>query len=103
MMYMGISQITKQWDLLETNGGKLLENIIQAISRDVLLNSMFLADDLGMDVRGHVHDELITLSDDDPLEPGLETLKWCMSQPPSFMPGFILTAEGWEGYYYRKE
>jgi len=102
MVYKGINQITKQWSDIETNGGKLLENIVQAMARDVLLHSMFLADDFGMRIVGHVHDEVITLSDDDPLESGLETLKWCMSQPPAYMPGFVLTAEGYEAYYYRK-
>ena len=102
MVYKGINQITKQWSDIETNGGKLLENIVQAMARDVLLHSMFLIDGLNMEIVGHVHDEVIVLSDDDPLDSGLETLKWCMSQSPSYMPGFVLTADGFEAYYYRK-
>jgi len=103
LVYDGINQITKQWGPIETNGGKELENIVQGIARDVLLHSMFLADERAIDIRGHFHDELATLRRiSDPFAPGLTTLKWCMSQAPACMPGFVLTAEGWEGYYYKK-
>lgn len=94
---------THKWGRVKTYGGKLTENVVQAMSRDDLLNSMFLADEMGFDIWGLFHDELATEVDADSIG-GLtvEDLNWCMCQVPEWAPGFILGAEGYESKYYKK-
>lgn len=91
-----------KWGPVYTYGGKLCENIVQAIARDVLANAMLLADEAGANIIGHVHDEILVLSDDNPLDFGLEDLKYCMSVTPSWAEGLPLAAEGFESRVYRK-
>ena len=98
----GVGQMVKGWGQVYTYGGKLTENIDQASSRDVLVNGMFLADEMGMNIVAHVHDEIICEEDDDPFAPSIQDLKWCMEQTPKWAPGLLLAAEGWEGHYYKK-
>lgn len=100
--YDGIDQISRQWGLVRSHGGKIVENIVQAISRDVLAESMLEADEVGFEIIGHVHDEIVTLSDDTEDSLGLVDLKCIMSTTPQWAPGLPLNAEGYEGYYYRK-
>jgi DNA polymerase len=102
MAYDGMNQETKQWESILTHGGKLTENIVQAISRDVLADAMVLADDLGFEIVGHVHDEIVTMSHDSEESLGLVDLRWCMMQTPAWAPGLPLSAEGYEGRTYRK-
>jgi DNA polymerase len=58
---MGMKQGTRQWARLNTHGGKLTENIVQAIARDALAVGLKRAMDAGWPLVGHVHDELIAL------------------------------------------
>lgn len=91
------------WGPTKTYGGKLVENAVQAISRDILLNGMILADEMGFGIFGLFHDELATEVPDDPLTGlRLSDLVWCMSDVPDWTPGLLLGAEGYEGAYYRK-
>jgi len=91
-----------KWGRVKTYGGKLCENAVQAISRDLLLNGMFLADEMGFDIFGLFHDELACEVDDDLMGLRLHDLVWCMSEVPDWAPGLLLGAEGFEGYVYRK-
>jgi len=92
-----------KWGRVKTYGGKLTENAVQAISRDDLLNSMFLADDMGFHIWGLFHDEIAVEEDDDIFEaPGLGDLIWCMVQVPDWAPGLILGAEGYTSKVYKK-
>lgn len=61
LTYMGQPQGTKKWVRMDTHGGKLTENIVQAIARDVLAMAMKRSSDAGFNLIGHVHDELIAL------------------------------------------
>lgn len=91
----------KVWGPVATHGGKLTENIVQAIARDILVEALLLADETGLFIVGHVHDEIITENS----EAGfldVDDLRWCMSQPMKWAPDLPLTAEGWSGYYYKK-
>lgn len=90
------------WGPQTTHGGKLVENIVQAIARDVLVNGMFLAEDIGFEIAFHVHDEIITEVEDDDLL-GVDDLIACMSAKIDWAPGLPLGAAGWEGYFYRKD
>lgn len=91
-----------KWGRVKTYGGKLCENAIQAMSRDDLLNSMFLADEMGFDIWGLFHDELATEVEDSPFGLRLEDLNWCMVQIPDWAPGLLLGAEGYESQVYKK-
>jgi len=98
--YMGQDNQTKQWIRISTHGGKLLENITQAIARDVLLHGMMLADEAGLEIVLHVHDEVGILRG---TESKLDELIRCMSTVPKWAPGLILGAAGFSSQYYRKD
>src|SRR5258708_5918392 len=100
--YDGIDQITRMWGVVRSHGGKIVENVVQAISRDVLADAMLEADEVGFEIIGHVHDEIVTLSEDTEDSLGLVDLKCIMSTTPVWAPGLPLNAEGYEGYFYRK-
>jgi DNA polymerase bacteriophage-type len=102
IIYEGIDQVLKIWTEITTHGGKLVENIVQAIARDILVHGMLLADEMGLFIVAHVHDEIVTENPDTPEGLGLEDLAWCMSQVPSWALGLPLEAKGWSGYYYKK-
>lgn len=57
--FWGVDQIKKRWSHQETYGGKLVENIVQGISRDLLAEKMLLFDELGWKIAMHVHDEIV--------------------------------------------
>ena len=88
--------------MVMTNGGPVLvHNCDQAMSRDLLAHGMRLAEDKGMRVIGHIHDELITMvPDNSPL--GLPDLIKCMTTPPAWAPDLLLGADGYESRVYRK-
>lgn len=88
--------------LVDTYGGKLVENVVQAISRDLLVNSMFLAEECGLKVIGHVHDEIIVEHELDGVELGFEELHRCMSTPPDWASTLPLEAETYESKRYTK-
>lgn len=100
----GVGKIGKGqvWGPVYTYGGKLTENIDQAISRDLLANSMMLVDEAQAEIVMHVHDEIVVLGDKDPFSFGLADLKRIMETNPDWAPGLELGAEGWVGKVYRK-
>ena len=91
-----------QWGRVKTYGGKICENAIQAMSRDDLLNSMFLIDEMGFGIWGLFHDEVATEVDDTWDGLTLNDLNWCMVQIPWWAPGLMLGAEGYESQVYKK-
>lgn len=92
----------KSWFRQSTYGGRLCENIVQGIAADLLIEAMHKAEaDSGLEVVGHVHDELITLASTDDLE-ALERLEGYMSQTPAWATGLPMKAEGYEGPRYGK-
>jgi DNA polymerase len=100
----GVGQIGKgnKWGSVYTYGGKITENGDQGFSRDVFTHGMILADEMGMNLVFHAHDEAVAEEDDDPFAPGLSDLKFCMEFVPEYAPGLLLAAEGWEGKVYKK-
>jgi DNA polymerase len=101
LFYYGMNQTTKQWTRQDTYGGKLVENIVQAIARDILADSMRRVSDAGYSLVMHVHDEIIA---ETPNGTGsLEEVCKLMSQPLSWAPDMPLAAEGFETDYYRKD
>jgi DNA polymerase len=91
------------WGRQSTWGGRLTENIVQAVARDVLAEGMVRAEKWGMPLVGHVHDELICLS---PRASDYtfnhKDLEIAMSAPISWAPGLPLAAEGYESEFYMK-
>lgn len=101
--YMGVNQYTKKWARIKTYGGKLVENIVQAIARDVLAANMALIEACGYQIVLSVHDELITETPDDPCQFSSDDLAAMMSHVPAWAKGLPLSAAGFETTRYRKD
>lgn len=101
LSYMGLNQTTRKWERIETWGGKLTENLVQATARDCLKESMLALSAEGFDIRAHVHDEVIIT---EPIE-GRSVDEVCsiMSKPLRWAPGLPLRADGYETPYYKKD
>lgn len=99
--YMGMDQTSKKWTRLETWGGKLVENIVQAFARDCLAESIMKLDKAGYRVVFHVHDEVIL---DEPKDrSSAQEVAELMGQPIEWAPGLPLNADAYECEYYRKD
>ena len=97
--YEGIGN-TKKWERIETYGPKLVENIVQAISRDILCDAMRRLDDAGLSIVMHVHDEVVIEADDGVL---LDEVCQIMSITPPWAKGLILRADGFMCPFYQKD
>lgn len=95
--YMGVGA-TKKWERIESYGPKFVENIIQAVSRDILCHAMKNLQ--GRYICGHVHDELIV---ECPETTQVYEITETMSETPNWMPDLNLKADGYETYWYKKE
>lgn len=101
LTYMGVNQYTRKWERLKTYGGKIVENINQAMARDVMAHNMVEAEEAGFEIILTVHDELVT----EPLDSGQwssDRLSRILSSVPPWAPGLPLAAEGYEAKRYRK-
>jgi len=102
LRYLGVNTYSKKWGVCDTYGGKLVENMTQAVARDVLMHGMALAESAGYNVVLSVHDELITEAPDSP-EFNAEKLSEIMSTVPVWAEGLPLAAAGFECKRYKKE
>ncbi|MBS1988737.1 DNA polymerase [Candidatus Dependentiae bacterium] len=101
LVFMGMNQTTKQWGLQETYGGKLVENIVQAVARDCLAEAMLRLDAAGYKLVMHVHDEVVL---EMPYGKGsTEEVNHIMSQPMPWAKDLPLTADSYETVYYKKD
>jgi DNA polymerase len=98
--YMGMNQYTKQWSRIGTYGGKLAENVTQAVARDILAVAMPVAEAAGFEIVLHVHDELVT---EIPLGGNSAGLGEIMRTAPAWADGLPLAASAYETNRYRKE
>lgn len=98
--FMAENPLTRQWERADTYGGKLVENIVQAIARDFLVNAIFNLEDKGYTVIGHVHDEIITEDDKDFGSP--EEIEELLCKIPAWGKGCYIGAEGFVTTRYRK-
>lgn len=89
---------TRQWMLMGTHGGKLVENVTQAAARDFMAEAMFRAEAQGLEVVLTVHDELLTETEKGTVDE-LETL---MSVLPTWATGCPIKVSGWAGPRYKK-
>ena len=95
--YEGTNGTTKKWERLETFGGKLVENITQAVSRDILMFAIRNMKDYR--IVAHVHDEVIVECLEDV---SVDSICQLMSKTPDWAEGLTLKAEGYEGKFYQK-
>ncbi|WP_116326718.1 DNA polymerase [Klebsiella aerogenes] len=100
--YMGINSYSRKWQRLKTYGGKLVENVTQAVARDVLAGNMPLIENAGYSIVLTVHDEVICEAQDtdDYTDAALSSL---LSTNPEWAPDIPLNAGGFEAYHYRKD
>lgn len=103
LTYMGMNQTTRKWERTKTWGGKLTENLIQAIARDCLAVSMSKIQKAGYHTVMHVHDEVIVEVSSKGAEGHLKRIEELMGEPIEWAPGLILTADGFTSEYYRKD
>ena len=102
LVYDGTNQYTRKWERLETYGGKICENIVQAVARDVLASGLLRAEEAGYSVCLHVHDEIIAeVPDSD--EHNVDGLSAIMATNPGWALGLPLAAAGFETLRYRKD
>ncbi len=101
IIYYGVNQTTKQWTPLETYGGKLVENCVQAIARDCLAIAIEHLEEAGFPVVFHVHDECVIDCPEDKAD--LNAVAKIMTQPISWAPDLPLNADGWVGGFFRKD
>lgn len=95
--YEGVGS-TKKWERIESYGPKFVENIVQAVSRDILCNAMKTLRHCF--IVGHVHDELIIECDP---RVDLKTVCEQMGRSPEWMPDILLRADGYETQFYKKD
>jgi DNA polymerase len=100
--YMGVNQFSRKWCRINTYSGKLVENAIQGIARDVLASTMPLMETNGYQIVLSIHDEVIceTPDTDRYSSDGLSTI---LATNPDWAKGFPLAAAGFETRRYRKE
>lgn len=103
LTYMGMDQTKKQWTRLDTYGGKLVENIVQAIARDVLGHSMLTLDEEGFDIVLHVHDEVVCEVALSCSKEKLSLMSDLMTREIPWLRGLPLKAEGYLTPFYKKE
>jgi DNA polymerase len=101
LCYWGQNQTTKKWQVIETYGGKLVENITQATARDCLAEAIDRLEVAWFPVVFHIHDEVVI---DRPKQfPDLDKVVEIMSQPIPWAPGLPLNADGWINPFFKKD
>lgn len=98
--YYTVGQQTRKWEVTSTYGGKMTENIVQAIARDCLAETLRRIDAKGLQVVFHVHDEVII---DAPMETTVDEICEIMAEPIPWASGLILKGAGFENNYYMKD
>lgn len=97
--FMGINTV-KKWSRIETYGAKLVENIVQATSRDLLAEAMRRLEVTGNPIVMHIHDEAVI---DAPFNRSLDTMVQLMTKVPDWANGLILNAAGFVSDFYKKD
>lgn len=98
--YYGVNQTTKKWEVNSTYGGKLVENIVQAIARDCLAETLLRLYEKNYDVVMHIHDEVVIDAYDDEK---LEDVNNILAEPIPWAPGLVIKGAGFETKYYMKD
>lgn len=102
LVYAGMDQVKRQWSRVDTYGGKLAENITQAVARDLLAEAMQALKGQGFDIVMHVHDEIVCeIPKNCPQY--LDGMVEFMSKPIRWAKGLPLAADGYLTDYYKKD
>ena len=100
LWFKGQEPLTRGWTILSTYGGKLVENITQAVARDLMAEAMLRLENAGYLVVMHIHDEVVC---EVPEGTGdLKVFETIMAEVPGWAQGLPISAEGWKGTKYRK-
>ena len=102
LSYMGLNE-RNQWHRTSTYGGKLTENLCQAIARDLLALGIARAHKAGLDIRLHVHDQIVALSRTERAKHDLEVLKACMTNTVPWAKDLPLAAGGFVSKVFLKD
>ena len=100
IVYQGQNQVTRKWEAIKTWGGKLTENVIQAIARDCLCGTLATLENRGFRPVMHVHDEVII---EVPMDTEVSNVVARMTRNPDWAAGLILNADGYECEFYQKD
>ena len=105
IQYLGVDQTSKKWKTLETYGGKLVENCVQAIARDLLASVLDRLEAAGFQTVFHVHDEVVV---DSPVFGTPEEMLGRVTEimgatPAKWAEGIPLSSDGWVGDYFTKD
>lgn len=100
--YAGMEQTSRRWTRLRTYAGKIVENVTQAVARDVLAENLRAVEKAGYAIVLSVHDELITETPDE-ADYTADDLSALMSRPPYWAEDLPLAAAGFEAHRYRKD
>ena len=100
IVYYGLNQTTRKWQKEETYGGKLTENVVQAIARDCLAHTLHRVTLAHYQPVMHIHDEIVIDAGPDG---SLDEVNEIFAQPIPWAPGLILKGAGFESKYYMKD
>jgi DNA polymerase len=98
--FMGQNQTTRKWETMDTWGGRLVENIVQAYARDCLAVALLRLDEAGYKITFHVHDEIIAEA---PEGSRWEDMAEIMGRPIDWAPGLLLRGDGYATKFYMKD
>lgn len=101
--FLGLNQTTRKWEWTKTWGGKLTENVVQAIARDCLCETLKGCDEIGAKTIMHVHDEVICEVPTEEKETKFKQLLEVMAKPIDWAPDLILVGDGFISNYYKKD
>lgn len=99
--YHGVNQKTRKWEVVPTYGGKLAENVTQAIARDCLAESLIRVAAAGYKPVMHIHDEVVL--DVPEAQADIERVCKIMGQPMPWAPGLLTPADGFITDFYKKD
>lgn len=100
IVFMAQNQTTRKWEKADTWGGKLVENIVQAVARDCLAVALLRLDEAGYQITFHVHDEIIAEA---PEGSRWEDMADIMGLPIDWAPGLLLRGDGYSTPFYMKD
>ena len=103
LKYRGVNQETKQWGWIETYGGKLTENIVQAIARDCLAHALLQLEQIGVATVFHVHDEVVCEVDKGHAAEALKVIQNVFAYGADWAEGLPLKGAGYTTDYYLKD
>lgn len=102
LRYMAQNSVTGKWERNAAYGGLLVENLTQAVARDLLAEAMLRLENKGFPVVLHVHDEVVTEIPKSSPESTAEEIQKIVAEVPAWAAGLPISAEGWRGERYRK-